>query len=170
MWQELDDLDPLVISQTADVDSASAAIRDLCGWHIAPIVEQTFIVDEPLGRADIFLPTLRLLEITAVKVDGVALDAEELAALDWSSRGYLSRGNGGRWPTRRRSVEITVRHGWAATPASVSQVCLALAQRMGTAPAGLVRQQVGQRSEEYLRGLHESELASLAPYVIPPAA
>lgn len=170
MWQELDDLGPLVVSETVDVESASAAIRDLCGWHIAPVVEQTLLIDEPMGRADIFLPTLRLLEVTAVTVEGVALDVDQLAAVDWSSRGYLGRGNGGRWPTRRRSVEVTVRHGWPAPPASVARVCMALAQRMGASPAGLVRQQVGQRSEEYLRGLHASELADLAPYVIPVSA
>lgn len=170
MWQELASLEPLVVSSSLDVQSASGAIRDLCGWHIAPVRTQTFVVDEPLGRPDVFLPTLRLVEITAVQVDGVDLTVDELAALDWSSQGYLSRGLGWRWPTRRRSVEITVRHGYARTPPNVAQVCMALAGRMASTPAGLARRQVGQRSEEYLRGLHESELATLAPYVIPASA
>lgn len=168
MWQALASLAPLAPSSTLDVESASGAIRDLCGWHIAPVRTQTFVVDEPFGRRDVFLPTLRLVDLTAVKVEGVDLTAEELAALDWSSRGYLARGM--RWPTRRRSVEITVRHGYDRTPANVAQVCLALAERMGSSPAGLARQQVGQRSEEYLRGLHQAELSTLAPYVIPVSA
>lgn len=170
MWQELADLEALALSETLDVDSASAAVRDRCGWHIAPVVTQTFVVDEPLGRADIFLPTLRLVEVTAVTVEGIDLTVDELAALDWSSRGYLSRGGGWRWPARRRSVEITVRHGYPAAPASVAAVVLGLAKRMATTPADLVRQQVGQRSEEYLRGMHQSDLDALAPYVIPVSA
>lgn len=173
MWQDLTSMEPLAQSDTLDVASvaaASAAIRDLCGWHIAPVRTQTFVVDEPLGRPDVFLPTLRLVEITGVSVLGVALTADELAALDWSSQGYLSRGPGCRWPTRRRSVLITARHGYDRTPANVAQVCLALAGRVASTPAGLARRQVGQRSEEYLRGIHESELATLAPYRIPPGA
>lgn len=170
MWQELVDLEPLTASGNLDVRSASAAIRDHCGWHIAPIRTQTFVVDEPLGRADVFLPTLRLLEITGCKVEGVELTEEQLAGLDWSSKGYLSRGLGWRWPTRRRSVEITVRHGFPAAPANVAQVCLGLASRMASTPAGLVRRQVGQRSEEYLRGMHQSDLDTLAAYVIPVSA
>lgn len=170
MWQELAALEPLAPSDSVDVESASAAVRDRCGWHIAPVRTQTFVVDEPGGRADVFLPTLRLVEITAVKVAGVDLTVDELAALDWSSRGYLSRGGGWRWPARRRSVEITVRHGYPEAPASVAAVVLGLAKRMATTPAGLVRQQVGQRSEEYVRGMHQSDLEALAPYVIPVSA
>ncbi len=170
MWQALGSLEPLAVSDSVDVNAASAAIRDHCGWHIAPVRTQTFVVDEPLGRPDVFLPTLRLVEITAVKVEGVDLTEEQLTALDWSSQGYLSRGQGWRWPTRRRSVEITVRHGYDRTPANVAQVCLALAGRVASTPAGLARRQVGQRSEEYLRGIHESELVTLAPYVIPVSA
>ena len=170
MWQDLTSMEPLAPSDTLDVASASAAIRDLCGWHIAPVRTQMFVVDEPLGRVDVFLPTLRLVEITGVTVEGVAFTADELAALDWSSQGYLSRGPGWRWPTRRRSVEITVRHGYTAAPASVAAVVLGLAKRMATTPAGLVRQQVGQRSEEYVRGMHQSDLEALAPYVIPVSA
>ena len=170
MWQDLTSMEPLAPSDTLDVASASAAIRDLCGWHIAPVRTQMFVVDEPLGRVDVFLPTLRLVEITGVTVEGVAFTADELAALDWSSQGYLSRGPGWRWPTRRRSVEITVRHGFDRTPPNVAQVCLALAQRVASTPAGLARRQVGQRSEEYLRGIHEAERATLAPYVIPVSA
>lgn len=166
-WQDID-LPPFVEHPPAglDVVSASDAIRAICGWHIAPVITEVFVVDDPFGRPDIYLPTLHIQQVTACTVAGVALTPAELADLDWSSAGYLGRGQGKTWPTRRRSVTVTVQHGYTRVPPVLAAMATELAGRM-LSPAGLVQQTSGQRSETYQRGLIESDLAVLDRYLLP---
>lgn len=50
--------------------AASAAIRNYCGWHVAPLLTCEFVTDGE--RGDIWLPCVALASVDAVEFDGVA--------------------------------------------------------------------------------------------------
>lgn len=146
---------------------ASNAIRRYCGWHIAPRITQTFVINEPGQSADIFIPSLMIHAVTACTVTGVDLTEDQLQQLDWSSNGYIGRGTYGGWPTRRRSVTITVDHGYDLEDVpELAMLCKSLAERVASRPAGIVRQQVGQRNEEYERAMLGDDRTALDLYRI----
>lgn len=86
----------------AYVDGVSAAIRSYCGWHVAPVVEETLVVDGH-GDSILNLPTLRIVSLDRVMVLGL-----EIPDVEWSQDGILR----GYWPDIFRSIEITLTHGF----------------------------------------------------------
>lgn len=125
-------LDPLL-------RGASAAIRRYAGWHIAPVVRETLTVTDYYGggRLDVLVPSGRVRDVTAVRVDGRAVQdfAWDSAGAIWA--GWLSAG-----PHR---IEVDVEHGYhvsevpdlAAVVVQVSVLALA-------SPKGAIREQAGQ--------------------------
>ncbi|BAD54887.1 hypothetical protein [Nocardia farcinica] len=93
-------------------------IRDYCGWHIAPAVEQTLVVDGS-GATVQPLPTLRLNSITEVKENGHVLATD---GFEWSHDGTLRRAT--PWTSRLRGIEATVNHGHDAVPENIVSVIL----------------------------------------------
>lgn len=157
--------DPPALAPSGAVDrvrAASAAVRRYCGWHIAPVVQQTFTVDGPGGKV-LALPTLRLIDVLAVSQDGVAFTTDELTALEWSHDGYLR--TSGWWTTRLRGVEVTIEHGFDSTP-DLDALIADIASRV---TAGTVRRKtMGNRSVEYVEpGLMQHEMDQLARYRLP---
>lgn len=99
----------------AVVDSAVAALRGDCGWHIAPVLTETVTVDGSDTRL-LFVPTLKLVSVSAVRdVTGAA----PIALTGWrkSGAGMLSRAAG--WPCGFDAVEVDLVHGYAETPAEL---------------------------------------------------
>ncbi len=98
------------------VDSAVAALRGDCGWHIAPELTETITVD---GSPDqtLILPTLRIVQITAIRdVTGTT----PVVLTGWRTRataGLLWREEG--WPTGYAAVEVDLTHGYTDTPADL---------------------------------------------------
>lgn len=86
----------------AYVDGVSAAIRSYCGWHVAPVLEQTLTLDGN-GGSVLNLPTLHVVSIDEVRVRGAAI-----AEPEWSHDGTLR----GSWPDVYRSVEVDLHHGF----------------------------------------------------------
>jgi hypothetical protein len=113
--------------------AASLAIRNHCGWHIAPVVEQ---VQYAGGRGTVFLPTRRLTELVSVVNDGTVLDA---GALDFDED--TGQVFGPRWSARRRGLVITYRHGLDKIPADVVDLTLQVAARALGSPLGVIREQ-----------------------------
>ena len=113
--------------------AASLAIRNHCGWHIAPVVEQ---VQYAGGRDSVFLPTRRLTELVSVVNDGTVLDA---GALDFDED--TGQVFGPRWSTRRRGLVITYRHGLDEVPSFIQDLTLQVAARALGSPLGVVREQ-----------------------------
>lgn len=103
--------DPIGGIPTADLENLWAEVRGYCGWHIAPQVTETFVIDG--SGSSIFIPTLRLVSVTALTVDGVVLTSEQLSGLDWSASGIIT---GQRTSRRPRSVTATVTHGYESCP------------------------------------------------------
>jgi hypothetical protein len=124
------------------MEAAQAAIRDYCGWHVAPQVRETMIRDGN-GRHLLKLKTMRIVELHQVLVDG--RDVTE--RVRWSEAGMLE---GVRFPNRFRSVEIDLTHGFE--PGEVGAIAGVLsrsAKRFGTDPT-LRSQAVGGASVSYL--------------------
>lgn len=145
------------VEQAARMAAAGAAVRRWCGWHIAPVLEQTFTVDARGGRV-LRLPTLRLVELVALSNDGVDVDLETVPVpVEWSHDGYLF----GSFSRRLRGVQVTIRHGHESA-ADLAQILTDLAGR--AQPAGITSKTKGSVSVTYAEpGLmgHEREQMGL---------
>lgn len=131
-----------------------AAVRRWCGWHVAPVLTETKVLDGPGGPL-LTLPTQKLVNITAVSEDGQALD---LSALTWSRLGQVEKRvqtplpvsyfGAGRyvhrtylpwnfWTDQLSGVSVTMQHGYTADEApDFTQVIYSLADRLSEIPAG----------------------------------
>lgn len=118
------------------IAAAEQMVRDYCGWHVAPVVTQTLVLDGS-GARSLFVPSLKVLNITDCKVRGVELD---VSTLEWSGDGFLRRDCG--WPARLRSVELTLEHGFESAP-SLSEIIKEMAARAMSAVGGRTREAAG---------------------------
>lgn len=148
------------------LDSAQAAIRAYCGWHVAPIQKQILTIDGN-GLAHLLLPTMRIVNVYRVTIDGE--DVTE--RVNWSESGMLKLSHG-HFPCRFRAVEVELEHGFM--PSEVPQIgtlALNIAQRASNQPK-LRRQSVNGATVEYLTAggaplsisLLEIEKQSLEPF------
>lgn len=94
--------------------SACAAVRAYCRWHVAPAVTEALTLDGPGGDL-MFLPTLRLTDLTSITNDGDVVSSPE-----WSTSGMV-RG-AGCWTSKFRGVVAEVTHGYDECPAEVLTV------------------------------------------------
>ncbi|WP_280393219.1 hypothetical protein [Nocardia wallacei] len=112
-------------------------VRDYCGWHIAPAVDETFTVDGSGGTV-LQLPTLQLNSVTSVTECGVPLDAD---AYEWSVDGSLRHRWGPWWTNRYRGVVAVVNHGYATVPENIVSVVLDAASSAISTPVGETAEQ-----------------------------
>lgn len=157
MLDQAQPVDPLV--------AAEQAVRRYCGWHVAPVVTET-IVARPAVGGIIYLPTLKLVDVLGLKVSGVDLTEDELAAVEWSEDGMLRRPGG--WPHRWRSVVATISHGHddASDAAALIREIAARASIVGAGISGVV---VGNRQTRFTAGaghmfLDDQQRRALDPY------
>ena len=98
------------------VDAAVASLRGDCGWHIAPEVTETLVVNGSPDKT-LILPTLLIVEITAIRdVSGTT----PVTLTGWrqqSRAGLLWRDEG--WPDGFEVVEVDLTHGHTDTPAEI---------------------------------------------------
>lgn len=132
----LEDDDQTVILLAA----ALGAARRYCGWHVTPLhTDEEVVLDGP-GTPLLVLPTLKLVELTALTEDGVDVDLDYVAA---SSRGLCRKKNGYpltwpagyRWTGEYNGITATMTHGYTDAPDWQSAV-LSLIDRMGAAASG----------------------------------
>ncbi|MBF6064938.1 hypothetical protein IU494_30290 [Nocardia terpenica] len=112
---------------------ANALVRDWCGWHIAPTVTETLVLNGP-GTAVLMLPTLHLLDVHTVTENGHPVDLERVR---WSGAGYLRRDIG--WTDCEGGVRVGITHGWPDPPPVVAAVVLGIAKRAKDTPATAIR-------------------------------
>lgn len=115
---------------------AHAAVRRYCRWHIAPVVDETMVLDYD-GSGLIVFPTLRLVDVLSLTVHGEVLDVSEL---EFSHNGDV------RVRSHRagfRAVTATIRHGFESAP-DVAQVVQQVVANAITSPLGATREQAGQ--------------------------
>jgi len=100
----------------AVVDSAVAALRGDCGWHIAPQTTETLTVNGSPTQT-LILPTLYIVGITAIR-DVSATTPVTLTGWRMASRaGLLWREEG--WPDGFEVIEVDLTHGYTDIPAEL---------------------------------------------------
>lgn len=104
------------------LDAASELVRTYCGWSITREPDAAWTLDAIGGRL-LALPTLHLIAVASVLVDGKPVDDAES-----SSAGLLYRHAG--WPNGYGSVEVHADHGHDTTPRHIVAVVCSLASRL----------------------------------------
>jgi hypothetical protein len=145
------------------VDAAVSAVRGEAGWHIAPAVTETVVVESD-GGAYLFLPTLQLTAVTAVR-NVTDEDATPTTVTGWRSHntarfraGLLHRPAG--WA--RGVFEVDITHGYAACPDDLLPV-LAEVARAFAAGGRAIQESRGPYSVTWQR----DNSTALAKYKIP---
>jgi hypothetical protein len=145
---------PEAATDTA-VALACAAVRDYCGWHIAPSLTET-VTTSGDGRRDLLLPTLHLTDVTAATNDSVAVTVTE-----WDEVGVVRYPDSPAWSTTLRGVTVTITHGYDACPEALAGAIKSMAAR-GVTSLGVSRSQVGQVSRQYANGGADGALGATA--------
>lgn len=157
---------PPPIPQSSDpLEAATQAVRDYCGWHIAPSYTETITLDGT-GDGKIFLPTKYLTAVENLTVEGTPVEGYR-----WSENGWITLENGA-FPKSERAVTVTITHGYDdASP--VGQVIAGIIARARMAPTGnVVQQRAGTQSVTFATsggqvigfGLMQAEKELLQPY------
>lgn len=134
----------------AVLTAASAVVRAYCGWHIYPKITEEITVNGS-GSTVQGLPTLQVLDVTAVSSNGVVLD---MAGIDWAPEGILEWRTSiyyspGYFVRKRRGVVVDLTHGFVVQPYDVTALVVAIAARALASPDGATREQTGQVSISY---------------------
>lgn len=140
-------------------DAATAEVRRFCGWHVAPIITSTLVLDGS-GDIELLLPSGRVRSISAVSNDG----DDVLAKVEWSEKGLIRLST--NWTRKYRGVTVTLEHGYsAAEAADVAGVISSLADRSSTLPVGIKSQSVGPAAVAYqVAPLMQEEKDKLEPF------
>ncbi len=157
-----------------DLNAASQAIRDDCGWHIWPLLEDQEITLDGDGTNLIRLRTLKLVGVSSLterkRGRGQVAETVDPAELDWSEAGLIWHDSGRCWTPRPRGIVVTIDHGYEELPASIKQLTLTLARRAAYNSSGqiVIQRSVGARSESYAQDTtaSEAEVNMLNPYRI----
>ncbi|ALJ20382.1 hypothetical protein [Microbacterium sp. No. 7] len=139
-----------------ELDAATTAIRNACGWHIAPSETVTYRRVRPFAE-QVWLPAMRIVSITTATVDGATV-APSSIEFD-PDTGWTSLCG------RRVDVEFVA--GFAPVPADLVTLTLELAAGALGSPLGISREQAGAVSLSYTRtsgALTHADHARLAPY------
>lgn len=122
---------------SATVMAAAGQIRRICGWHIAPEITETLILDHDGGQV-LHLPSLYVSDVTSVK-SLIGRTPRDLTGWRWTGAGMIE----GNFPTGFRSVEVTLRHGYVECPPDLLPVLASRTQRRA------MQESLGARSVSY---------------------
>lgn len=144
--------------------AVSQLVRRFCGWHIAPVRVETFVLDGTGGEY-LLLPTAHLVNVGAISNDGVSIDPLDA---QWTQAGVVK--TTGRWTTKMRGIVITVTHGFTADEVlDIAVQTVLIAARVASSPRGEINAAVGGISMQLAPGglsLTPSEQATLLPYCV----
>lgn len=125
------------------LSAASAAIRNHCGWHVAPALTCTATVYG--GGRVLDLPWMGMTAVASVTEEGTVLDPSRY---DWRAEGLIRRRDGFYWPERWGSVVVTATAGYTAD-AILKQVIAQLVGNAIAAPAGVREEHAGDVGISY---------------------
>lgn len=147
----------------AAIDAASAAVRNVCGWHVSPSLRCTATItagDELTGeRVRRFaLPAAYVSGIYSVTEDGGQLSSGQFAAMQ---NGLMQRTCFKAWSNRINGVTVEYEAGFdaATVPDFTSAVCHVIEAAL-TIPAGVASEMAGGVSISY-----KSEASAVAAMV-----
>lgn len=136
------------------LDLASGAVRAYCGWNLAR--ETTTLQVDGDGSQVLSLPTLHLLAITDIRVNGETLNAADYPR--YSLKGQLYRAGG--W-TCYAVIEVDCIHGYDPVPDLLKLVVLDMAARQYSNPQQLVSATTGQVSRTWSTGNGAAPMSAL---------
>lgn len=119
------------------VTAASDAVRNYCGWHVAPAMACT--VRAVGGGRVLNLPWRGMRSVESVTVCGTVVPS---TAYTWAQNGIIRRLDGFYWP-HRWDIEVKATAGYD-TPAILKQVCAQIAGNAIAAPMGVKEEHAGQ--------------------------
>lgn len=134
--EDLADFQGAPFTETA-VTAASSQVRRICGWHVAPNIEQTVTLDHD-GAGVLRLPSLHVTGVASVR-DVSGSEPRDLTGWRWSSSGIIE----GHFPRGFRVVEVTFTHGFEEAPADLLPVLASRTQRRA------MQESLGSRSVSY---------------------
>lgn len=152
------------------LDVATRMIRDHCGWFVGPVTTDTLHLDGPGSRL-LVLPTLRIVEVTAVRQDDAPIDMATVRV----SRGSGMLRTSSPLSDEFGAIEVDLRHGYDTVPEPIVDLTLQMAARALGSPLGVVREQslvaniTWSTTAAGVAGgtvIMDHELAALAPYTI----
>lgn len=147
----------------AVLDAVSSAIRDYCGWHVAPSVECTFT-----GNGEGRLLVLPAMGVTSV--ESLAVSGEAVTDYEWTAAGMV-RLKCAAFPDEWRSVVCTYNAGFSV--GAIGQVVAQIASNALAAAPGVANERAGNVSITYNQtgagitggvSLLPRDYAILAPY------
>ena len=106
-----------------DYASALGLVRDFCGWHVTPL-EVTEVVLDSDGSRLVRLPTLHLVNVLSVKVDG-----QPATGWEASSDGLLRLASAP--PAKLGCIEVSMQHGFESC-----EIVAAVARSVAARPEG----------------------------------
>lgn len=142
--------------------AASRRIRNYCGWHIWPVVPVEDLRLRTQAGHELWLPTTQLVSIEAISNNGVLLDEDALALVDFSADGRVD------FTSWAAPSLLSFTHGYADVPDLVD-LTLELATGELQSAGGAVREQTLSSSVTWARTsgkLTEDDRATLAEYKI----
>lgn len=128
-----------------ELKAATQLIRNYCGWHIATVQTDTINITGYFGRF-IFLPTLRVVSIDELTVNGQIIDlVTDPTRWEWVKDGLQTP----VWENRYQTGEVTITHGFDEVPADLVTLTLMVASRALGSPLGVVRESTMSSSITY---------------------
>jgi hypothetical protein len=121
----------------AVTSAASQMVRRVCGWHIAPSVTETIVLDHD-GSGVVHLQSLFVTDVATVR-DLSGSTPRDLTLWRWSADGMLE----GNFPEGFRVLEVTFTHGYEACPEELLPVIASRAVRR------VMQESLGARSVTY---------------------
>lgn len=150
------------------LNSALAAARRRCRWHVYPLrVDEIVTLDGPAGRL-LRLPTMRLVELKELTEDGTLVP---LSDIDVSRRGMVEKRSGAFWTRRFSGIVAKMTHGFGESdvPEDFNSAVLSLIDRASFAPTGGRARVIGPFQydiEKTAGGWTDQERAWLEPFRI----
>lgn len=138
--------------------SASGAVRAYCRWDISLATETLYAIGD--GTRLLSLPTLHLIEVDTITIDGVEADMTDPKII-WSRTGQLYIW--GTW-TSLAKVEVTCTHGWDPVPDLVRLVTLTMAARALNNPEGLKTATTGAVTRQWDTSMTDLHMRLLDHY------
>lgn len=151
----------------AMLDAASAAVRNHCGWHVAPNVACRETIDTDAPTKSIWLPTTCMTALDAVGVGDCEIEAE------WSRIGQVRTGV--HIPRGLQAATVEYHAGYSYVPADLAAVVAGVIVHAVALSYGVTSESAGGVSVSYASGaayggaamasLTDADRAALVPYV-----
>lgn len=159
-WSGDDRIEPMLAA-------ASAAVRNHCGWHVAPNVACRATIDADAPTRSVWLPTTCLTSLDAITVNGAEREAE------WSRIGQVRAD--APIPRGLQAATVEYHAGYDATPDDLAAVVAGVVVHAVALSYGVTSESAGGVSVSYASGaayggaamasINDADVRALVPYV-----